>query len=394
MGRDRNHAAFYRINNLILKAEQMPDVRVKLLGGGAAMVPSLSKPDSSHSVTGANSSSSQPSCTCPAAQKDGQCWHMIKVLMFCGASAKSLLQCLGLFRGSSLGGYSVLYVQMAAATDAAIAAANVAPQQPELACLESADLAATIPSMAATTPFLVPAVESSDAIISAQAEQLGSQIVPAGLSTQRRRDKRDKALAAVNRLRCLGKDWEPESADWELLEHHALMAVHRVEKALANRQMVAPVSITACMLPNPDAPQHNSLQRGKSWMEVMGRQSKKRKPENSPYARPEAFSLLPAARRKGKEVSVLEEIKKKANSHGVNGSAAAAIPTGAAIQPSCEGSGLSVLRAVDPLGPTAAMPATGPTVCNAEPSQVVQRAHASARSKRATHGLPPSRFRI
>ena len=394
VGRVRNHDAFYRINNLILKAQQMPDGRVKLLGRGAATVPSLSKPESSYTVTGADSTSGQPSCTCPAAQKDGQCWHIIKVLMLSGASAKSLMQCLGLFKGSSLGGYPVLYAQMAAATHAAILAANdAAPQQPELACSESTDLA-TIPSMAATASVQPPAVESNDATMGAQPEQLGSQIQSAGLSSQRRRTQCDKALAAVNRLKCLGKDWEPDSADWELLEFHALMAVHRVEKALATGHMLAPVSLTACMLPNPDAPLHNSLQRGKSWMEVMGRQSKKRKSESSPDARPEAFGLLPAARRKGKEVSVLEEIKKRVGSHGVGGGAAvAAVSSGAAKEPSCEGSGFSVLGAVDPLGPSAAMPAI-PTGRKAEHAEVVQPAHASGRSKRATQGLPPSRFRI
>lgn len=263
-------------------------------------------------------------------------------------------------------------------------------------CSENTDPAA-IPSMAATASVQPPAVESSDAIIRAPADQLGSQMEPAGLSIQRRRTQCDKALAAFKRLRCLGKDWEPDSGNRELLEHHALMAVHHVEKALPNKHMLAPISVTARILPNPDAPLHNSLQRGKSWMELMGRQSKKRKLESSRDARPQAFSLLPAARRKGKEVSVLEEIKKRNGSHGVGGAAATAVSTCAVKEPSCEGSGLSVPEAIDSLGSTAAVLAIDPAGRKAEHAQGFQPAPASSltgQSKRATQGLQPSRFRL
>ena len=394
VGRVRNHNAFYKISSLILKAQQMPDGRVELLGMGAASVPSLSKPGSSHSVKGANSDSNQPSCTCPAAQKDGQCWHIIKALMLYGASAKSLLQCLGLFKGSSLGGYPVLYAQMAAAANAALLAANPAPKQPRLACLNSEDdaavplAAAAVPSMAANACIQGAALDSGDADASTQVDQTGSQLETAGVSTQRRRTGRDRALAAISRLSCLGTHWEPDSAGWELLEHHALRAVHDVEKALANKHTLAPASFTARMLPNPDAPLHNSLERGKGWLEKLP--SRKRKLEGRPTdVRPEACRLLPAAlRRKGKEGSVLEEIKSRVGSSGVLSAAAAAVPAAAAGGPSC----LEVS-----LCPAAAVPAVNQAERDAEHArgaQPAQNTSSTGRAKRANQGLQPSRFRL
>ena len=259
-------------------------------------MPSLSKPGTSHSVTGANSDSTQPSCTCPAAQKDRVCWHIVKVLKVSGATTKSLLQCLGLFKGNSMGGYAQLYASMAAASAATLAAANQVLEPLEAACSTGLDNTAALPELDSAAPA---AVEAAAARIGGvddgvQVDQPASTKAAAGVNSQRRSNY-DKAMAAVNRLRSLGRDWERDSLDWDSLEHHALRAVHDVETALAGRGALALTSDTVRLLPNPAAPLHNSLERGMSWLEQVGQRSRKRKQDGSPAdARPEAFQLIPA----------------------------------------------------------------------------------------------------
>ncbi len=278
VGRLRNHDAFYQVSSLLLRANKMADDRVQLLGMGAATVPSLSKPGTSHSVTGANRDSMQPSCTCPAAQKDHVCWHIVKVLKLSGATDKSLLQCLGLYKGTNMGGYSQLYASMAAAGAAALAAANQALEPAtEAACSAGVDDTAALPGLDSAAPAAVEAAAAQigGVNIEAPVDQPGSTKAAAGVV--QRRSGYDKAMAAVSRLRSLGRDWERDSLDWDLLEHHALRAVHDVEKALAGRGAMGPTSDTARVLPNPAAPLHNSLERGnlgwRSWVSRAGRES-------------------------------------------------------------------------------------------------------------------------
>lgn len=392
VGRLRNHDAFYQVSSLILKADKMPDERVQLLGMGAAIVPSQSKPGTSHSVTGANSDSMQPSCTCPAAQKDRQCWHIVKVLKLSGATAKSLLQCLGLFKGSSMGGYAQLYASMAAARDAALAAANQVLESLEAACSAGVDDTAALEN-AAPAEVEAAAAQIGGVDGGAQVSQPASTKAAVRVNSQRRSGY-DKAMAAVSRLRSLGRDWERDSLDWDLLEHHALRAVHDVEKALAGRGALALTSDTARLLPNPAAPSHNSLERGKSWLEQVGQRSKKRKQDGSPVdARPEAFQLIPAQQRKGKERSVLEQIERRTGSSGGCTSAAAALA--AAPHPPVSGA-----RILAPLCPIAPLPAVDAAL-EAALGNTVPRVHPPGppapsliqRAKRATQGLQPSRFR-
>lgn len=403
VGRVRNHAAFYRITSLILKAQQMPNERVQLLDGGAAAVPSRNRAGASYSVTGPNSDSPQPSCTCPAAQKDGLCWHIVKVLMLSGATAKALLQYLGLFKGSAMGGYAVLYASMAVAVAADLAAANAAHEQPESACTAGAAGLAVSTVMDSPAPAAEEraALDSCGADGSTQVDQSVRPQAAAGAGTQLRRTRYDRGMSAVSRLASLGNSWDRDSLDWELLEHHALKAVHGVEKALARRGLLAPASSTGRVLPNPSAAQHNSLQRGKSWMEtLLESKGRKRKQETQQVEpRPEACAFLPTAWRKEKDSSVLQEIVRKGG--GPGSSAAAAPAAGAAAEPVDNPLrvGSSPLApgaaALDGLRPVAAVIALDAAICSAPPIEDAagaKSAGSTQRAKRSTRGTAPSRY--
>ncbi|CAL8465892.1 g5428 [Coccomyxa elongata] len=277
---------------------------------------------------------------------------------------------------------------------AALAAADQALEPATEAVYSAgADDIAALPGLdsAASAAIEAAAAQIGGVNIETPVDQPASTKAAAGVV--QRRSGYDKAMAALSRLRSLGKDWERDSLDWDLLEHHALRAVHDVEKALAGRGAMGPTSDMARVLTNPAAPLHNSLERGKSWLEKLGQQSRKRKHDGSLVdARPEAFQLIPAPQRNVKERSVLEQIQRRTESCGGGTSAAAA--SAAVPRPLVSGAGiLAPLCPVDPLPAVNAALEAG--LGNTEP-----RVHTLAlpaplieRVKRATQGLQPSRFR-
>ena len=111
----KNLEAHKAMNRAIISAREQPDSHVRWLGPRTAAV-------RSRKVAGAECSVRLPEgdgrteveCNCRAGRRHDMCWHVAKVLLLGGATEKQLLQHMGLFLGSSRGGYKKLQEAMSA----------------------------------------------------------------------------------------------------------------------------------------------------------------------------------------------------------------------------------------------------------------------------------------
>ena len=111
----KNLKAHKAMNHAIIAAREQPDSHVRWLGPRTAAV-------RSRKVAGAECSVRLPEgdgrteveCNCRAGRRHDMCWHVAKVLQLGGATEKQLLQHLGLYLGSSRGGYWKLQEAMRA----------------------------------------------------------------------------------------------------------------------------------------------------------------------------------------------------------------------------------------------------------------------------------------
>lgn len=319
-GHKRNRVAYEVVRAGILKANSVDDSMVISAGPGISYVRSLSTAGQ-HQVSHDLTASSEASCTCRARRTQHVCWHIIKSLLLAGASEDQLLKRLGIYWGSKFGGYSALYetVRAAAAVDSAAADSNETPQPPQQECTinDRAAQGDDAPQACAGVADAGPSRAGNDA--PATRSFSGAP----GVTCGERGATREKALAAVDRLRAASDAWSDDSDNWQRLYFHAEQALHDLQRGLAQASPSNSAPGGNVLLPNPNAPAGYGLKRLPDFLEGKGGKRRRGKASCTPVEDEpplegspatgiaELPHFLPVPRHA--KVSVLAEMKAKAD---------------------------------------------------------------------------------